>query len=243
MRLEGKKALITGASRGLGRAIAVTFAGEGADLALHARTVEALKGTAEDVEATGRKAHCIAWDIADASQVDKRLAEARDALGGLDILVNNAGVLKLPPDDSGTTLESNYDYVMGINLKALYLLSEAAVKMMQEQRSGVIVNVASDAGMRGAPVPYGISKWGVIGYTRGLAQRVAKDGIRVNGIGPGPIATTMVGCEDGKPKDWPSGPLGRFAMLEEVADVALFLASDDSRAIFGHTIPINTANP
>jgi len=243
MRLEGRKALITGASRGIGRAIAIAYAREGADLALVARSHEVLAGVAGEVLALGRKVHCMAWDIADVTQVDARLGEAREALSGLDILVNNAGVVRLPQEHPNPTPEAAYDFIMEINLRALYFLCEGAAKLMQEQKNGIIINVASDAGMRGAASPYGISKWGVIGYTKGLAQRVASDGIRVNGIGPGPVATRMMGCEDGEPADWPGGPLGRFALPEEVADVALFLATDESRSVFGHTIPLNTANP
>jgi NAD(P)-dependent dehydrogenase (short-subunit alcohol dehydrogenase family) len=242
MRLANKKALITGGSRGIGHATALAFAEQGADLALTARSNEALADTAAAVEARGRKVHCMAWDLADVTQADARLAGARDALGGLDILVNNAGVVRLPEDHPDPTPEAAYDFIMEINLRALYFLCEAAARLMQEQNSGIIINLASDAGMRGAPNAYGISKWGVIGYTKGLAQRMARHGVRVNGIAPGPVATRMMGCEDGKPRDWPAGPLGRFALPEEVADVALFLASDDSRAVFGHTIPVNTAN-
>ncbi len=242
MRLSGRKALITGASRGIGRAIAVAYAREGADLVLAARSTEALEGVAADVRELGVNVCCLAWDVADIAQVEDRLNEVRDALGGLDIVVNNAGVVRLPPDHPAPTPEAAYDFIMDINLKALYFLCEGAAKLMQAQKSGVIINLASDAGMRGAPNAYGVSKWGVIGYTKGLSKRIAQDGVRVNGIAPGPVATQMMGCEDGKPRDWPAGPLGRFLLPEEVADVAVFLASDDARAVHGHTIPLNTAN-
>jgi len=243
MRLNGKKALVTGASRGIGRAIAIAYAREGADLALAARSTEALEAVAEEARALGVNVCCLAWDLADVSQVDARLQEAQGLLGGLDIVVNNAGVVRLPKDHPNPTPEATYDFIMEVNLKALYFLCEGAAKLMQEQKSGIIINLASDAGMRGAPNAYGISKWGVIGYTKGLSNRVAADGVRVNGVAPGPVATQMMGCEDGKSKEWPAGPLGRFSLPEEVADVALFLASDDSRAVHGHTIVVNTANP
>ena len=180
MRLEGKKALITGASRGIGKAIALAYAREGADIAVTSRTTDALT-------------------------------------------------------------EETYDYVMDINLKALVFISRAAAKLMEPQKSGIIINLSSDAGMRGAPSPYGISKWGVIGFTKGLATEMAPHGVRVNAIAPGPVATNMMGCEDNKPKEW-SGPLGRFALPDEIAGVALFLASEDSRAVFGHTVVVNTTN-
>ncbi len=242
MRLEGKKALVTGASRGIGHAIATLFAKEGADLALTARSMELLRPLATELQAMGRNVHCMEWDVMDTSQVDARLAEARDVLGGLDILVNNASVLNVPEGHPAPTAEALYDYIMDINLKALYLLSEGAVTLMRPQQSGVIINMASDAGMRGASHPYGISKWGVVGYTRGLSQRVAKDGIRVNSVAPGPVATRLMGCEDGTPKEWPDGPLGRYTYPEEVATVVLFLATDDAMAVHGQAIVLNTAN-
>jgi 3-oxoacyl-[acyl-carrier protein] reductase len=241
MRLEGKKALITGASRGIGRAIARTYAREGADIAVTARTTAALAEVADEIRALGRNVHCLAWDLQDFAGVEGKLADAQRQLGGLDIVVNNAGVTGLPKGQNPTP-EETYDYVMDINLKAVVLISRAAAKLMEPQRSGVIVNLSSDAGMRGAPSPYGISKWGVIGFTKGLAKEMAPQGIRVNAIAPGPVATNMMGCEDNQPKEWSAGPLGRFALPQEIADVALFLASEDSRAIFGHTIVINTAN-
>jgi len=242
MRLEGKKALVTGASRGIGRATANLFAAEGADVAVTARGAESLEGVAAEIRARGRTAYPMAWDVSDTSRAETRLAEARDGLGGLDILVNNAGVVRLPEGHPDPTPEAQYDYIMDINLRALYFLSQAAAKLMQEQGRGIIINLASDAGTRGAPSPYGISKWGVIGFTRGLAKQVAQHGIRVNGIAPGPVATGMMNCPDGEPKESPAHPLGRFALPEEVAGVALFLASEDSRAVFGETIVVNTAN-
>lgn len=241
MRLEGKKALITGASRGIGKAIALTYAREGADVAVTARTEEALADVAREIRTLGRKAHCIAWDMQDFASVEGKLAEAKEMLGGLDIVVNNAGVTG-PSKSQKPTPEETYDFVMDVNLKAVVLISRAAAKLMEAQRSGAIVNLSSDAGMRGAPSPYGISKWGVIGFTKGLAKEMAPHGIRVNAIAPGPVATNMMGCEDNQPKEWVAGPLGRFALPQEIADVALFLASQDSRAVFGHTIVINTAN-
>jgi NAD(P)-dependent dehydrogenase (short-subunit alcohol dehydrogenase family) len=112
---------------------------------------------------------------------------------------------------------------------------------MKEQKSGTIINVASDAGIRGAPSAYGISKWGVVGFTEGLARQMAPEGIRVNAIAPGPVATEMMNWHPGESIEAPKLPLGRYALPEEVAAVAVFLASDDARAVFGHTIVINAA--
>jgi len=242
MRLAGKKALITGASRGIGQAIALAYAEEGADVALTARRAESLEAVAAQVRAKGRRACCIAWDVLNVTQAADKLAEAREALGGLNIVVNNAGVTRAPDNHPDPTPEGAWAYVLDVNLKALYFICQAAAEVMKEQGSGVIVNLASDAGKRAAPSAYGISKWGVVGFTQGLAKELAPHGVRVNAIAPGPVATGMMGCPDGEPKEWPAGPLGRYALPEEVAGVALFLASDDSRAVFGESIVINSAN-
>ena len=242
MRLEGRKALVTGAGRGIGKAIAIAFAREGADVAITARKAESLRDTAKAVEAEGRACLPMAWDVTETARAAEGLAEARDALGGMDILVNNAGVARLPADHPDPTAQAAWDYIMDINLKGLYFLSEAAAELMREQSRGVVINMASDAGMRGAATPYGISKWGVIGYTKGLAQRMAPHGVRVNAIAPGPVATEMMNWRPGDPLDAPTLPLGRYTSPEEVAGVALFLASDDSAAVLGHTIVVNTAN-
>jgi len=242
VKLQGRKALITGASRGIGRAIALAYAREGADLLLTARSETALTETIHAVKAQGAQATAMAWDMADIPSIPRRFEEARAALGGLDILVNNAGVLKLPAGDSSPTPEANWDYVMTINLKAVYFLCLAASESMKTQPKGVIINLASDAGMRAAPNPYGISKWGVIGLTKGFAQKLAGTGTRVNAIAPGPVATEMMNWQPGKPMDAPNLPLRRYALPEEVSDVAVFLASDDSRAITGQTIVVNTSN-
>ncbi|MFP4381097.1 MAG: SDR family NAD(P)-dependent oxidoreductase [Candidatus Sumerlaeia bacterium] len=242
MLLQGKKALITGASRGIGRKIAEAYAREGAELVLTARTVEALDDSCKAVRDLGRQAHALAWDIADISQIDERLNQALEALGGLDILVNNAGVVRLPESAEDKSPRAAYDHIMDINMRSLYFLCESAGKIMSEQGHGIIVNLASDAGMRAATNPYCISKWGVVGYTKGLAKRLAKSGVRVNAVAPGPVATAMMGCQDGDPKEHEGLPLGRFSLPEEVADVALFLASDMSRAVFGESIVVNSAN-
>lgn len=242
MRLEGRKALVTGASRGIGRAIAIAYAAEGADVAITARKLESLKDTADAITAKGRRACPVAWDVTDVSRADEWLTRIRDDLGGLDIVVNNAGVIGLPADHPAPTEEAAWDYVMDVNLKALSFLSQRAAALMQAQKSGVIINIASDAGMRGSSHVYGISKWGVIGFTKGLAKEMAPHGIRVNAIAPGPVATEMMNWHPGESMDAPDHPLGRYALPEEIGGVALFLASDDSAAVFGHTIVVNTAN-
>jgi NAD(P)-dependent dehydrogenase (short-subunit alcohol dehydrogenase family) len=240
-RLEGKRALVTGASRGIGQAIACAFAAAGADVAITARHADALRDTAAQIEATEQRAYPLAWDVADVSQMDARLAEVAQHLGGLDILVNNAGVLR--KDRANPPLaEEEWDYIMDVNLKGLFYLCHGAARVMAEQRHGVIINIASDAGLRAAAHPYGISKWGVIGLTQGLAKACARDGIRVNAIAPGPVATEMMNWQPDKPMDAPNLPLGRYALPEEVSRVAVFLASEDAVAVFGQAIVVNSAN-
>lgn len=174
--------------------------------------------------------------------VDERLAQIETDLDGLDIVVNNAGVTGLPADHPDPTEGAAWDYVMDVNLKALSAISERAAALMQAQKRGIIINIASDAGLRGSTGPYGISKWGVIGLTKGLAKQMAPHGIRVNAIAPGPVATEMMNWHPGDSMESPELPLGRYALPEEIAGVALFLASDDSAAVFGHAIVVNTSN-
>jgi NAD(P)-dependent dehydrogenase (short-subunit alcohol dehydrogenase family) len=180
--------------------------------------------------------------VSDVPRIEPCLADVCTALGGLDIAVNNAGVVRLPKDHPNPTPEAAWDYIIDINLKALFFMCEAQAKRMKEQKRGVIVNLASDAGFRAAPNAYGISKWGVVGYTQGLAKQMAPNGVRVNAVAPGPVATDMMGCADGRTKDWPAGPLGRYALPEEIASVVVFLASTESRAVFGQSIVVNSAN-
>jgi 3-oxoacyl-[acyl-carrier protein] reductase len=131
---------------------------------------------------------------------------------------------------------------MDINLKGLYFICQGAAQRMQEQGSGAIINIASDAGLRGAANVYGISKWGVIGFTKGLAKQLRQHGVRVNAIAPGPVATGMIGWEPGKSMEAASLPLKRYSLPEEVAGVAVFLASEDSNAVVGEAVVVNSSN-
>ncbi len=236
---EGRKALVTGASRGIGKAIALAYTAAGMEVAVTARDRSSLDETVRAIEEQGGRARALAWDMSAIADIEPRLIEVRDLLGGLDVLVNNAGVFR--HNDDAATPEENWDFVMTINLKAVYFMCQAAGRLMQEQKSGVIVNIASDAGMRAAAHVYGISKWGVIGLTKGFAQKLGPE-IRVNAIAPGPVATAMMGWAPGQSMDAPQLPLGRYALPEEIADMALYLASDLSRATFGQILVANTSN-
>jgi NAD(P)-dependent dehydrogenase (short-subunit alcohol dehydrogenase family) len=239
MKLDGKKALVTGASLGIGRAIALAYAREGADVAVTGRNAETLTPVAEEIRGSGRKAHIMEWDVSDVTQAPARIDEARTALGGLDVLVNNAGVLRRDGSRFPDLTPEEWDYVLNTNLKGLYFACQAADKAMRE-KGGVIINIASDAGLRGETQPYGLSKWGVVGLTKGMGRACAGRGIRVNAIAPGPVATRMMGWEPGKPLDREGVPLQRLARPEEVAAVAVFLASEDSAGMFGQIVVVNS---
>ena len=240
MRLEGKTALVTGASRGIGRAIALAFAREGADVAITARQVGSLEQVADEVAALGRRVHALEWDVSQVSDAEPKLRAIHRELGALDIVVNNAGVVR--GDESGfpDLTEAEWDLIMGVNLKGLYFVCQATAKLMTEQGSGLIINIASDAGLRPEVSAYGLSKWGVIGLTKGLAKRLASAGVRVNAIAPGPVATQMMRWEPGDPLESPSLPLGRLALPEEVAAAAVFLASEESAAVVGDILVLNS---
>ena len=145
MRLEDRKAVVTGASRGIGKAIAIEFAREGADVAITARTLEALDETREAVEDLGRACHPMAWDVSEVETARERLQEAREALGGLDIVVNNAGVHHL---DGAAGSEDDWDYVIDTNMKAIWFITEGAARLMLHD-GGAVVNIGSDYGFRG----------------------------------------------------------------------------------------------
>ncbi len=238
MRLKDRRTLVTGASRGIGRAIAIAFAEEGADVAITARTQEALSETRAEVEDLGRVCHAMAWDVSDVPTARQRLKEARDALGGLDVVVNNAGVHHL---DGAAGTEDDWDHVIDTNLKAVWFITEEAARLMLRE-GGAVINIGSDYGFRGGNAIYGVSKWGVRGLTRGLGQKWAGKGVRINGIGPGPVATSMSNWQEGDSLERKSLPLGRLTLPEEVAKVAVFLASDDASAVIGEMIVMNSAN-
>lgn len=245
MVLAGKRALVTGASRGIGRAIALAFAAEGADVAITAaRSLEALEGVRAEVEACGCTCAALTWDVCDVGGMRERLHEAAEALGGLDIVVNNAGVLRLPEgsaEEPGG--EAEWDYVIDTNLKGVWFMTEEAARLMAGTGGGVIVNIASDFAFRGANTIYGVSKWGVAGLTRGLGRKWSRQGVRINAICPGPVATEMIGWHEGDALENERLPLGRLTLPEEVASVALFLASPASSAVVAECIVLNTANP
>lgn len=242
--LEGRKALVTGASRGIGQALAAALAGAGADVAVTARDVAALEETVAAVEALGRRAVPLEQDVRDVIGSRLTVEKAADALGGLDILVNNAGYEQVTP--SLDIEEEVWDRVVDTNLKGAFFVAQAAARQMQAAgHGGAIINLASLTSYVGVPtaVPYGSSKAGILGMTTALATEWAGLGIRVNAVAPGYFRTAMtdVFYQDA---GWQASmlgkiPLGRFGALDDLAGAVIFLASDASAYITGQCIPVD----
>lgn len=239
--LEGKTALITGAARGIGRAIAEKFAAAGSDLVLCDVKEEWLADTAEAVADKGRKAVCLAVDVSKAVEVQTAVDAALKTLGKIDVLVNNAGITR-----DGFLIrmsEADWDAVLAVNLKGAFLFTKAVAKHMMKQRSGVVVNLASIIGMIGnaGQCNYAASKAGVIAFTKSAARELASRHIRVNAVAPGYIQTKMTETlpEDMQKKMLEAIPLARFGVPDDVANVVLFLASDASAYMTGQVLGVS----
>ncbi len=241
-RLDGKRALVTGGSRGIGRAVALRLASEGASVAVNYRSGAAeAEAVAEEIRAAGTASVALQANVADAGDAERLAAAASEALGGLDILVNNAGITR---DSLLMRLsEEDWDAVVDTNLKGAFLCTRAAVRPMLRQRSGRIINMASVVALTGNPgqANYTAAKAGLIGFTKTVAWEVASRGITVNAIAPGFITTEMTAglAEDVLERVRERIPLGGFGAPEDVAACAAFLASDDARYITGQTLSID----
>ena len=242
MDLTGKVALVTGASRGIGQAVAVELAKAGADVIVNYIGNEAVaQETVEKVEALGRKALKIKADVGNADEVQAMVDEAHAAFGHIDVLVNNAGITR-----DGLLIrmkDSDWDDVLNINLKGVYLVSKAVAKLMVKQRSGRIINMTSVSGVTGnvGQANYAAAKAGVIGFTKTCAKELAARGITVNAIAPGFIETAMTDVLPEKIKEGIAAtvPLGRMGQPEEIAGVVTFLASDFARYITGQVLNVD----
>jgi NAD(P)-dependent dehydrogenase (short-subunit alcohol dehydrogenase family) len=243
-RFEGKKVLVTGSGTGIGRGIALEFAREGADVALHyAHSDGGAKSAAEEIVAMGRKATVIKASFEDVGEVVRLGAEATAFLGGIDCLVNNSGItfnkpfVKITPEQ--------YDTVFNVNIRAQFFLTQHVVQHMLNNGGGAIVNLTSIHGVQGAPehAVYAATKGAIIAFTRTLGVELAHKGIRVNAIAPGWVMVenhrkifpgyTEEGALEGAKN---SVPLGRPGFPKDIARLALFLCSDDAEYIVGQTI-------
>ena len=235
-KLQHKTALITGAGRGIGRAIAERFAREGARVAVADIDPNTANATAT---AIGPEALGLAMDVSSKAAVLAGTAQVLDEFGQLDILVNNAGYLVYTTFESCS--EENWDRMVDINMKGPFLCAQAVIPHMKARRQGAIINMTSLAAKTGglaAGPPYAAAKAGVLTLTIGLARALAPDQIRVNAIAPGVIDTAMTSAPEHDQLK-ASIPLGCPGQPEDVANCALFLASDDARHITGETIDVN----
>lgn len=242
MRLTGKTAVVTGGSRGIGRAICLELAGQGADVVLcYTGSQDRAEQTARDCRALGAKALSIRCDVANAQQVKDMMDQALAEFGRIDILVNNAGITR----DGLLMLmkEDDFDAVLDTNLKGVFLCTKAVARVMMKQRYGRIVNLSSVVGLRGnaGQVNYAASKAGVVGITKSVARELASRGVTVNAIAPGFIQTDMTDAlSDGAREALlASIPAGRLGGVEEVAKAAAFLASDDAGYITGQVLVVD----
>jgi len=238
-RLDGKKALVTGAARGIGKAISLTFAQHGADLALVDLDQEPLEEVSKQITELGGKALPIVADISQIDQMEKLTAQTLRELEWIDILVNNAGIGIYKPAEELTV--EDWDKVLSVNLKGSFFLSQMVGKHMIARKSGKIISISSQAGVVGIEglAAYGASKAGIILYTKVLAVEWGKYGISVNAIAPTSIRTRQAHPGKAGEKLVRETPLGRMGEPEDVAGTALFLASDASDMISGTTIMVD----
>jgi glucose 1-dehydrogenase len=240
MRLEDQVAIVTGAASGIGRACAQLFAKEGAAVVVADIDTEKAREVVEAIEAEGGRAKLVKTDVGDARQAQRLVDQTIEAFGRLDILINNAGIIKTA--DFLEISEADFDAVLRVNLKGVFLVGQAAARQMVRRGKGAIVNMSSANAVVAIPnqVPYVTSKGAVNQLTKVMALALAEKGIRVNAIGPGSILTDLLKVvmddEAARKKILSRTPMGRCGDPLEVAKVALFLASDDASYITGQCI-------
>jgi 3-oxoacyl-[acyl-carrier protein] reductase len=242
MNLEGKAALVTGASRGIGREIALELARQGANVAVNYSGSEAKANeVVDEIKALGREAFAVKCDVSNADAVAEMVKGTIDNFGKLDILVNNAGITR---DNLLMRMkEEEWDDVININLKGVFLCTKAVTRQMMKQRVGRIINIASIVGVSGNPgqANYVAAKAGVIGLTKTTAKELASRNITVNAIAPGFITTDMTDklSEEVKAEMLKQIPLARLGEPKDIAKITAFLASDDSAYMTGQTLHID----
>ena len=241
MRLKDKVAMVTGGGRGIGKAITLALAKEGADIVACDINLENLKEVAKKIEKLGRKILIQKVDVSKISEVNELVKKALDKFIKIDILVNNAGITR---DNLSLRMnEEEWDQVLDINLKGTFNCLKAVTRSMMKARSGRIVNIASVVGMMGNPgqANYAASKAGIIGLTKSAAKELASRGINVNAIAPGFIKTIMTETlsDEVKEKLINQIPLKRLGEVADVANLIVFLASDDASYITGEVIKVD----
>ncbi len=242
MFLRDKVAIITGGTRGIGRAIVLELANHGANIAFnYNKSIEEAKELVQEVEKLGGRALACQADVRDFSAVKEMIDKIKNHYGSLDILVNNAGITR----DKALAMmdENDWKDVIDTNLTGVFNCSKAIIFHLMKQRSGNIINISSVSGMTGLPrqVNYSAAKAGMIGFTKSLAKEVCSYNIRVNAVAPGGIETDMLYALSEKYRNemCSSIPMGRFGLSEEVAKVVSFLLSDGATYITGHVIPVD----
>ncbi len=241
LKLKGKVALVTGAAQGIGKAVALLLARNGADILVSDINLEKAEETAKEIEGLGQRALAVKTNVADANDVEKMAQTALERFGRIDILVNNAGItrdkllLRMSDED--------WDDVLGVNLRGTFLCTRAVIRPMAKQKSGKIVNIASVVGTMGnaGQANYGASKAGVIGFTKTVAREYASRGINVNAIAPGYIETPMTEALPEKAKEELKRmiPMDRLGKPEDVAEAVLFLVSEAASYITGQVLHVN----
>ncbi|MEO5359604.1 MAG: 3-oxoacyl-[acyl-carrier-protein] reductase [Nitrospirota bacterium] len=239
--MTGQTALVTGSARGIGKGIALVLAKKGVNVVISDVNFDEAKVAAAEMEAFGVKAMPLKFDVSNSSEVISAFAQISEAFGRLDILVNNAGItrdaliMRMKDED--------WDAVININLKSVFLCSKEAVKLMSKQRYGRIVNIASVVAFMGnsGQANYSASKAGIIGLTKTTAKEYAKRGITANAVAPGFIKTAMTDALPEKVKEdmLSAIPIGQFGEIDDVANAVAFLVSPEARYITGNVIHVN----
>lgn len=242
MKLEGKVAIVTGASRGIGRAVALALAEAGANVVVnYAGSADKANEVVDKIRSVGRESIAYQCNVADSDSVQGMINDTISQFGRVDILVNNAGITK---DNLLMRMKENeWDDVINTNLKGVFLCTKAVTRQMMKQRSGRIINMASIVGVIGNPgqANYVAAKAGVIGLTKSTARELASRGITVNAIAPGFITTDMTDqlTEEQKEAMLKQIPLAKFGSADDIANAVLFLASDRANYITGQTLHVD----
>lgn len=236
--MRGKKAIVTGASRGIGFSIAEKLAKMGCTVVITGRNISSLESAAKKIKGD---VYLLEWDVSEIETADMMINKAAEMMNGLDIVVNNAGIFaKRSEWDKESLLKTTaeeWEIVMKTNTSSLFFIMQSAARyMLKNNVKGNILNITSVAGEEPVYGAYGASKITATALTRGWGKMFADEGITINGIAPGPVATEMNGWSEGDPMDHDRIPFGRFSTTDEIASLAMYLLSDEARMICGETV-------